>query len=50
MVILHSGVGGTQVLKVMGEDRTEVTPERLEGLASIRNHHINRFGDYTMDK
>ena len=49
MVILHNVEGMTKVLKNLQDEGMEITQEILAGLSPYRTHHINRFGDYTLD-
>ena len=49
MVILHNVEGMTKVLKNLQDKGVEITQELLAALSPYRTHHINRFGDYTLD-
>ena len=49
MVILHNVEGMTRVLKNLQNEGVEINQELLAGLSPYRTHHINRFGDYTLD-
>ncbi len=49
MVILHNVEAMTRVLKEMQDEGMEITQEVLAALSPYRTHHINRFGDYTLD-
>jgi len=49
MVILHNVEAMTRVLKGMLVEGIEITQEILAALSPYRTHHINRFGDYTLD-
>ncbi len=49
LVILHNVEGMTKVLKNLQDEGVEITQELLAALSPYRTHHINRFGDYTLD-
>lgn len=49
MIILHNVDGMTKILKELRDEGYEITEEVLAGLAPFRTHHINKYGDYTLD-
>lgn len=49
MIILHNVEAMTKVIKELQIEGEVVTPEILASLSPYRMHHINRFGDYTLD-
>ena len=49
MIILHNVDGTTKILKELRDEGYEITEEVLAGLAPFRTHHINKYGDYTLD-
>jgi TnpA family transposase len=49
MIILHNVAGMSQVLKELRDEGHAITEEVLAGLAPFRTHHINKYGDYTLD-
>lgn len=49
MIILHNVDGMTKVLKELRDEGHDITEEVLAGLAPFRTHHINKYGDYTLD-
>lgn len=49
MIILHNVAGMSQVLKELRDEGLDITGEVLAGLAPFRTHHINKYGDYTLD-
>lgn len=49
MVILHNVEAMTGVIKELQSEGMQITQEVLAGLSPYRTHHINRFGDYTLN-
>lgn len=49
MVILHNVEAMTGVIKEMQAEGMQITQEVLAGLSPYRTHHINRFGDYSLN-
>ncbi len=49
MVILHNVEAMTSVIKELQGEEVKITQEVLAGLSPYRTHHINRFGDYTLN-
>jgi TnpA family transposase len=49
MVILHNVEAMTRVIRELQEEGMQITQEVLAGLSPYRTHHVNRFGDYTLN-
>lgn len=49
LVILHNVEAMTNVIKELQKEGVQITQEVLKGLSPYRTHHINRFGDYTLN-
>ena len=49
LVILHNVNAMTKVLSELSAEGYPLTAETVAGLAPYRTHHINRFGDYSLD-
>jgi len=47
--ILHNVEVMTRAIKELQEEGMQITQEVLAGLSPYRTHHINRFGDYTLN-
>ena len=49
MLILHNVESLSRVLREMAAEGIAITEDVLKALSPYRTHHINRFGDYTLD-
>jgi hypothetical protein len=50
IVILHNVEAMTMVIKELQNEGMHITQEVLAGLSPYRTHHVNHFGNYTLDR